>query len=158
MKRSKFAEMLESERNRFEHKQVVVAEWLSMSQSAYSRMEEGKTNPGIKRSLEIIKIVEAHGYVGIPPLELEEAEGKITLRLRWPWNKYVLYAILVILAIFLFDYILTIPGEIARGFEDGASGKPDPSPAKTLFASLLLVFGFIYGVYRLTKWFLSMKY
>lgn len=116
---SDFAKKLRSERERLDLSQTEVAELIFMTQSAYSRMENGETNPGVKRSIEIIKILEQHGFNEIPPIQLEEFEGYTSIVIRWPWNKKVLYALLIVLVIVAFDYVLNVPGDFARGFADG---------------------------------------
>ncbi len=152
MNKTEFRQKLRSERDRFQHSQEKVGEWLSMDQSTYSRMELGKTNPGVNRSLEIIKILEKHGYEGIPPIRLEEIDGKTALVIKWPWNKYVLYAILVVAALMVLNEIVNIPTDIARGYRDEAAGKPADSPAMVLIAGILVTGSVLFGLFLLIKW------
>ena len=116
---SDFAKKLRSGRERLGRSQEYVAKLIFMTQSAYSRMENGETNPGVERSLEIIKILERHGFNEIPPIQLGEFEGNTTIQIRWPWNKYVLYSMLGILVLVIIDYVLNAPGDFSRGFEVG---------------------------------------
>ncbi len=149
MNTSNFAQKLRSERKRLGHKQEYVADRLSMTQPGYSRMENGETNPGVKRSLEIIKLLAPHGYSGIPPIESEEIEGETVIEIYWPWNKYLLYAFIAVILISAIDYIMQVPDDLSSGFNDAAAGKPDP-----LIVGLLFLSGVFYGFYRLAKWLL----
>lgn len=119
MNKSDFAKKLRSERERLGLTQAEVTKLIFMTQSAYSRMENGETNPGVKRSLEIIGKLEPHGFNDVPPIQLEEFEGNTMIQIRWPWNKKVLYALLIVLVIVAIDYIINAPGDFARGFADG---------------------------------------
>ncbi len=151
MKRTKFAQMLEAERNRLRHSQIKTAGFLSMTQSAYSRMEKGKTNPGVERSLEIIKILEAHGYMGIQPIELKEIEGLTSISIRWPWHKYWLYALIAVVVLMAIDYMANAPADLARGFSAGEKGEPNPDPLAGMIFLVLIGGGVVYGLYRLIK-------
>ncbi|MEJ7694701.1 helix-turn-helix transcriptional regulator [Daejeonella sp.] len=151
MKRTKFSLMLEAERNRLGHSQVQTAEWVFMTQSAYSRMENGKTNPGVERSLEVIKLLEPHGYKGIQPIELEEIDGVPSISIRWPWHKYWLYALIAVVVLMAIDYMANAPGDLARGFSDGSNGKPAEDSSAAVIFLVLTIGGIVYGLYRLIK-------
>ncbi len=143
--------MLEAERNRHGHSQAKTGKLIHMTQSAYSRMERGETNPGVARSLEIIKILETHGYVGIQPIELEEIDGVASITFRWPWHKYWLYALIAVVVLMAIDYIANMPGDFARGAGAGEKGEPPADDPSGLIFLALAVGGVIYGLYRLIK-------
>lgn len=154
MKRTKFSEMLESERIRLGHSQTEIAEWLYMTQSTYSRMESGRINPGIERSLEVINILEAHGYVGVPAIELQDMIDHMTVTVRWPFHRYWFYALSVVLVLMAIQYIVGGPEDFARGFSDGYAGKEAAGSALQGMIYLLLLSGIlIFGIYRMfRKW------
>ncbi len=151
MKRTKFAQMLEAERKRLGHSQIKTAEFLSMTQSAYSRMEKGKTNPGVERSLEIIKILESHGYTGIPPIEIEEIDGVASITFRWPWHRYWLYALIAFVLLLVIDFVINAPADMARGYSAGRKGEPDPDGPTGIIFLVLVGAAIAFGLYRLFK-------
>jgi transcriptional regulator with XRE-family HTH domain len=151
MKRTKFAQMLEAERTRLGHSQIQTAEWLFMTQSAYSRMEKGKTNPGVARSIEIIKILETHGYKGIQPIELEEIDGALSVTIRWPWHKYGLYALIAVVVLMAVDYMANAPADLARGFSDAKKGEPAADGPTGIIFLVLAGLAVVYVLYRLIK-------
>jgi len=152
MKRTKFSEMLESERIRLGHNQAEIAEWLFMTQSGYSRMEAGVTNPGTDRSIKIIEILETHGYEGIPPIELREAGDSYIVAMRWPFHRYGLYLIIAVLLLIVLEYLVGFPEDFARGFSEGYGGKEASGSATEGTIYLLLLIGAIlYGFYRMYK-------
>ncbi len=146
MKNRKFSEKLRSERERLGYSQQQVADVLNRTQSSYSRIESGVTKPSADELQEIVTKLQAIGFANLPLIQFEEEADTAAVRIKWPWNKNWLYALLVLLAILLLDYILQIPEEISQGFKDVEAGKPDPSPLKTLIAGLLSLSGIVYGL------------
>lgn len=123
MNNQNFAAKLRSERDRLHLTQEEVADMLNMTQSAYSRIENSVVSPSADRLQEITNRLKAKGFAELPPVELEEIAGKAAIVIRWPWNKYVLYAILFVLAIIVTDYVIHGASDFARGFSDGYAGK-----------------------------------
>lgn len=142
--------MLKAERDRLGHSQQKTGEFLNMTQTAYCRLENGKTKTSVKRSLDIIKILEAHGYKGIQPIELEEIDGVPSVSIKWPWNKYLLYALIVVVIVMAIDYVVNAPFDFARGQAAAENNEPAPDPTWAVFLAIagMIV---IYGLYRLIK-------
>ncbi|SKB76568.1 helix-turn-helix domain-containing protein [Daejeonella lutea] len=157
MKNQKFAEKLRSERKRLGYTQEKVAGMVHKTQSAYSRIESGKTSPSADELQEMVTILEAKGFADLPIIQFEEQGDIAAVRIKWPWNNKLLYAILVVLAILLFDFIISAPEDIARGFNDARAGKPAPEPLKAMIVQGVLLAGVVYGLYRFVKWPLSKK-
>ena len=152
MKKTKFVQLLKAERERHGHSQKETGELINMTQTAYCRMEKGRTKISVERSLEIIKLLEKHGYSGIPSIEIEEIDGVPSVSFRWPWNKYLLYALIVVVIVMAIDYVVNAPFDIARGQADAESGKPAPDPTWAVFLAIAGVI-VIYGLYRgIKRW------
>jgi len=148
MNNQNFAEKLRYERERLGYTQDEVAVMLYMTQSAYSRIESGVTKPSADRLQEIKNLLMAQGFADLPPVEFQETAEKVAIVIRWPWNKYVLYGLLIVVVMMVIDYLAQAPGDFARGFSDGYAGKPDPTPiSSTIFTTLLVIAG-IYGLSR----------
>ena len=150
MKKTKFVQLLKAERKRHGHSQFQTGEFLSMTQSAYCRLEKGKTKTSVERSIEIIKILETHGYTGIQPIEVEEIDGVPSVSIRWPWNKYLLYALIVVVIVMSIDYVVNAPFDFARGQAAAENNEPAPDPTWAVFLAIAGVI-IIYGLYRLIK-------
>ena len=155
MKKTKFLQHLKAARESLGHSQKETGELINMTQTAYCRLEKGKTKISVERSRDIIKILEKHGYKDIPPIELEEIDGVASISFRWPWHKRWLYALIVVVIGMAISFVVNLPGDFARGFEDGQKGQPPANDPSGYIYLALLGGGVIYGLYRLTrKWLL----
>lgn len=147
--------MLKAERERLGHSQKETGELINMTQTAYCRLEKGKTKISVERSRDIIKLLEKHGYKDIPPIELEEIDGVASISFRWPWHKYWLYALIIVVIGGAINFVINLPGDFARGFEDAQKDQPPANDPSGYILLVLVGGGVLYGLYRLIrKWLL----
>ncbi|HEY0900064.1 MAG TPA: helix-turn-helix transcriptional regulator [Sphingobacteriaceae bacterium] len=156
MKNQDFAKKLRAERDRLGYSQKKVSKLLFMTQPSYSRIERNLSKPNVDRMQEMVDILSNHGF-NLPPVQLERWGDKLAMIIHWPFHRYSLYGLLVLLGIMLFDYILHIPEDLARGYGTTYAGKPDESPTIAAVLDVVLPCGIIYGLYRFIKWCLSKK-
>ena len=124
---------------------------LNITQPGYWRIEKGRVK-FTPRLLENLKAIANFADFDTPSeVQVERTDEPTTLASRWPWDKFLLYVLVILVGSYCLDKVFSMGEDLYRGFTGNTYENQDMM-ANIAVIYFVLGVGFIYWFVFRKKW------